>query len=59
MNTITRATWTMCISTPRKHGLVARVADWPYSTFHRYVGLGLYPEDWAGKVPDLQVGERE
>jgi len=28
---------------PVKHGLVARMADWPYSTFHRYVDLGLYP----------------
>jgi putative transposase len=33
---------------PMKHGLVARVADWPYSTFHRLVRLGLYPLDWAG-----------
>jgi len=39
-------------------GLVARVADWPYSTFHSYVDVGLYPKDWAGEVPDLQVGER-
>ena len=28
---------------PVKHGLVAKVRDWPYSTFHRYVRLGLYP----------------
>jgi len=33
---------------PVKHGLVAEVRDWPYSTFHRYVRLGLYPNDWAG-----------
>ncbi len=32
---------------PVKHGLVAEVRDWPYSTFHRYVRLGLYPNDWA------------
>ena len=31
-----------------KHGLVARVADWPYSTFHRLVEEGAYPKDWAG-----------
>ncbi|MGH8523445.1 MAG: REP-associated tyrosine transposase, partial [Gammaproteobacteria bacterium] len=31
---------------PVKHGLVAEVRDWPYSTFHRYVRLGLYPNDW-------------
>ena len=36
---------------PVKHGLVARVADWPYSTFHRYVKLGVYPEDWGGGLP--------
>lgn len=33
---------------PVKHGQVARVSDWPYSTFHRYVRLGVYPIDWAG-----------
>ncbi len=35
---------------PVKHGLVARVSDWPYSSFHRMVKLGVYPEDWAGDV---------
>jgi len=33
---------------PVKHGLVARVRDWPYSSFHRFVRLGLLPDDWAG-----------
>jgi putative transposase len=33
---------------PVKHGLVGRVADWPYSTFHRLVGRGIYPSDWGG-----------
>jgi REP-associated tyrosine transposase len=32
---------------PVKHGLVRRVADWPYSTFHRLVAQGVYPADWA------------
>jgi putative transposase len=36
---------------PLKHGHVGRVADWPYSTFHRAVREGLYPQDWAGE-PD-------
>jgi putative transposase len=36
---------------PVKHGLVACVADWPYSSFHRYVRRGLLPKDWAGAVP--------
>jgi len=33
---------------PVKHGLVSRVCDWPYSTFHRLVERGIYPSDWAG-----------
>ncbi len=35
---------------PVKHGLVSRVADWPYSTFHHCVRQGIYPLDWAGDV---------
>lgn len=43
---------------PVKHGLVNRVIDWPYSSFHRAVRQGLYPEDWGGgEVPELQAGE--
>jgi putative transposase len=33
---------------PVKHGLVDQVRNWPYSTFHRYVEQGLYPDDWGG-----------
>jgi putative transposase len=33
---------------PVKHLLTTRVSDWPHSSFHRYVRLGLLPEDWAG-----------
>jgi putative transposase len=33
---------------PFKHGHVQRVADWPYSTFHRYVHQGAYVKDWCG-----------
>lgn len=33
---------------PVKHGQVARVADWPYSSFQRYVRQGIYSQDWAG-----------
>jgi putative transposase len=45
---------------PVKHGLVPRVRDWPYSSFHRMVKLGIYPEDWAGDVgdPGGNFGER-
>ena len=34
---------------PLKHGLVRRVVDWPHSTFHRLVAIGVYPADWAGE----------
>jgi REP-associated tyrosine transposase len=33
---------------PVKHGLVGRVCDWPHSSFHRYVRIGLLPRDWGG-----------
>ncbi len=45
---------------PVKHGYVKRVLDWPYSTFHRYVKAGVYPEYWGGgidNVPADQFGE--
>lgn len=32
---------------PLKHGLVAKVVDWPWSSFHRYVRLGEYSPDWG------------
>ena len=33
---------------PVKHGWVNQVHEWPHSTFHRYVRMGIYPKDWAG-----------
>lgn len=33
---------------PQHHGYVTQVADWPFSTFHRYVQQGIYPVDWGG-----------
>jgi len=48
-----------CHINPFKHGLVRAVRDWPFSTFHRYVQAGIYPADWAGKIPDLRTGERK
>jgi putative transposase len=39
---------------PLKHGLVQQVKDWPYSSFHRDVRVGLYPAEWAGNT-DLSV----
>ncbi len=32
---------------PVKHGLVERVVDYPWSSFHRYVRLGEYSPDWG------------
>lgn len=42
---------------PVKHGLVENVKDWPYSSFHRDVQKGFYPEDWASDVLVLEAGE--
>ncbi len=36
---------------PRKHGLVRRVRDWPWSTFLRFVEQGEYSIDWGGTDP--------
>jgi putative transposase len=33
---------------PVRHGHVARVIEWPHSSFHRYVKMRVYPPDWAG-----------
>jgi putative transposase len=43
---------------PVKHGLATRVADWPFSSFHRHVRQGLLPANWGGDaVVDLDAGE--
>ena len=46
---------------PLKHGLVDKIADWPYSTFHRYVEQGVYPKNWCGdrvtELKDTEFGE--
>jgi putative transposase len=46
---------------PVKHGLVQRVSDWSYSSFHRYVSDGILPSDWAGDAGQSNdgFGERE
>ena len=47
-----------CFINPVKHGLVLRVQDWPYSSFHRDVRAGIFPIDWAGEVNiDGEFGE--
>jgi putative transposase len=40
---------------PVKHGYVQKVADWPHSSFHRYVRSGILPEDWAGGDDEFDV----
>ncbi len=32
---------------PVKHGRVQQVADWPHSSFRRFVALGIYPMHWG------------
>ena len=36
---------------PIKHALVSRVIDYPWSSFHRFLRLGVYPEEWGGDNP--------
>ena len=44
---------------PVKHGHVARVSEWPCSSFHRRVEAGIYSEDWGGGQPiEKDFGER-
>lgn len=46
---------------PVKHGWVRRVADWPYSSFHRYLRLGWVDESWGANPSDFEgkeYGER-
>ena len=45
---------------PVKHGLVSRVSDWPWSSFHRFVRLGWASSDWGadpGNFGDSAFGE--
>ena len=41
---------------PVKHGLVAQVRHWPYSSFHRYVRQGWVTEDWEGASDSAATG---
>ncbi|EIK53274.1 hypothetical protein YO5_09395 [Stutzerimonas stutzeri TS44] len=46
---------------PVKHGWCTQVADWPYSSFHRFVKAGTLPADWGGGHADwlgMCAGER-
>jgi putative transposase len=37
---------------PKKHGHVEHVVDWPYSSFHRVVRGGIYPQDWCANADE-------
>ena len=39
---------------PVKHGHVTRVADWPHSSFHRFVARGELAADWGGDVKEIR-----
>lgn len=43
---------------PVKHGLVANVKDWQFSTFHRYVLDGFYDIDW-GRDTTINIDDME
>jgi len=60
MKTISRAMVDYIHINPVKYGLVMGVRDWPHSSFHRMVKVGIYPEDWAGDVSSggEEFGER-
>ena len=40
---------------PVKHGWVEKVIDWPYSSFHKFVKLGIYPENCGHQENDLMI----
>jgi putative transposase len=44
---------------PVKHGLVQRVIDWPWSSFHRHVARGWLAAEWGGThaLDTLRAGE--
>ena len=42
---------------PVKHGLVRCAADWPHSTFRRFVAAGVYAEDWGIADDSLSDGK--
>jgi len=45
---------------PVKHGLAMSPWDWEFSTFRRFVGLGIYDRMWGGaglQLPEIVSGE--
>lgn len=47
-----------CWRDPVRHGLVARPADWPFSSLGREIRLGRVAPDWAGAPIEGAFGER-
>lgn len=46
-----------CWANPVKHGFVRRAVDWPHSSIHRDIRLGLVAPEWGGSVADGGFGE--
>lgn len=44
---------------PVKHGWVQAVKDWPHSSFHRYVKLGVYSDNWGHEIDLSKLVARE
>jgi putative transposase len=44
---------------PARHGWVRQVAEWPHSSFHRYVRDGMLSADWAGGIEPGNEGYGE
>lgn len=43
---------------PVKHGWVKTVMEWPFSSFHRYQQLGIYPPKWTTAINEhFDMGE--
>jgi putative transposase len=42
---------------PVKHGHAGSMDEWPYSSFRRWVKLGVYADDWTGKDVAGTFGE--
>lgn len=44
---------------PVKHGYAKTPSEWPYSSLHRYINLGILPRNWGcnDEFTDLAFGE--
>ncbi|MEL6464356.1 MAG: transposase [Pseudomonadota bacterium] len=52
-----RAHVAYCWGNPVKHGNVEHAVDWPYSSIHRDVRLGVVDPEWCGVVSEGLYGE--